>query len=169
MSKPPKWIEWASNESKHAHVVELYNQHGLRAYFFWMTLNETLAQYFNFWAPGCYKFNTTIFYAFFQPQIKDPRTLRKMLDYLNEEHVVFHAITGRTVYLYYPGIEERMDKYTKTLRKRAEENGKTAPKSASELAFWCAQMLPFYARTMPAIAKRCAEDKEFKAKLLCRK
>ena len=166
--KPPKWIEWARNESELPHVVELYERHGIHAYFFWMRLNEMLAQHFNFWVPGCYKFSTTIFYAFFYPQIKDPRTLRKMMDYLNEQQIVLHAITGRTIYLYYPEMKERLDRYTKTLKKKAEENGKAAPNSASELAFWCMKMLPFYAKLMPELAKQCAEDKEFKSNLLDR-
>jgi len=161
-----KWHKRDSNESEKPHVVELMQRHGWRGYFFWSHLNDMLARYFNFWCPGSYKFKTSIFYAFFYPHIKDKRTIRKMMSYLNEEGIVFSLITGHDIYIRYSGMEEKAREHTRKQLLRAKEKGIEEPNVHQNVHFMCTQMLPFHANAIPSLARRCAEDKEFRSKLV---
>jgi len=122
------------------HVVELSRRHGLQGVFFWDHLMDLLTKNFNFWCPGCYKFQTSIFYIYFQPHIKDPRMIRKMLNFLNDDKIIINSIGKRLLYLYYPDIIERTDTYTKRCLKRAEEKEQEQPESARNLTFECNEM-----------------------------
>jgi len=135
-----KWYKRDVDELEKSHVLELYRKHELKGLFFWDRLNDLLAEKFNFWCPGCYKFQTMIFYAYFYPQIKDPRLIRKMLKFLNDDNVITSSIGGRVIYLYYPDIIEKADIYTKRCQKRAEEKKQEQPESANLLTFECNEM-----------------------------
>ena len=129
-----KWHKRDAVEHRKAHVVELWQRHGFKGIFFWDHLNDLFAEYFNFWCPGCYQFKTSIFYAFFQPQIKDPRFIRKMLEFLSEEKIITISLVKGEVYIYYPDIIKKADRYTQARLKDAEDRKLEQPKSARNLA-----------------------------------
>lgn len=135
-----KWHKRDADEHRKPHVLELYRRHELQGFFFWDHLVDLLTRDFNFWCAGCYKFQTTIFYAYFYPYIKDARTIRKMLRFLNDEKVIISSIGGRVLYMYYFDIIEKADEYTKRCLKRAEDNKREQPESARVLTFECDEM-----------------------------
>lgn len=157
-----KWYKRDAEEHRKPHVVELYQRHGLKGIFFWDHLNDLLAEYFNFWCPGCYKFKTSIFYAFFQPQIKDPRFMRKMLSFLNEEGVIINSSGKGEIYLYYPDFIKKADEYTKKCLKKAEDNEQEQPESARDLAFCCNAMQKYNASGVYHNANDFVENKGVK-------
>jgi hypothetical protein len=157
-----KWYKRDANESRKSHVIELYQRHGFKGLFFWSRLNDLLAEYFNFWCPGCYKFKTSIFYAFFMPEIQDPRTIRKMLSFLHGDKILNVSIGKSELYLHYPDIIERADVYTKRCLKKAEDSKQEQPESARDLAFWCNEMQKYSTKDMRRVAKEFIENKGVK-------
>jgi hypothetical protein len=159
-----RWHKRDADEHRKPHVVELYQRHGLQGLFFWDHLNDLLTEYFNFWCPGCYKFKTSIFYAYFYPYIKDKkyRMIKKMLRFLNDEKIIISSIGARTLYLYYPDIIDKADEYTKKCQKRAEDKEQEQPESARELAFECEQMSLYGASRMQDDARTFFEKKGVK-------
>lgn len=135
-----KWHKRDADEHRKPHVIELYRRHGLIGIFFWDRLSDLLTEYFNFWCPGCYKFQTMIFYAYFYPQIKDPRLIRKMMKFLNDDNVITSSSGGRTLYIYYPDIIDKADEYTKKCQKKAEDRKQECPESANLMTFECNEM-----------------------------
>ena len=157
-----KWYKRDVNESRKPHVFELYHRHGFPGLFFWSRLNDLLAECFNFWCPGCYRFKPSIFYAVFQPQIKDPRTIKKMLIFLNSDKILTVSIGGRELYLYYPDIIERAAEYTTRRLRRAEERGEEQPETARDIAFCCAEMQSYNASDVHLYARDSIENKRVK-------
>lgn len=157
-----RWHKRDADEHRKPHVVELYQRHGLQGLFFWNHLNDLFTEYFNFWCPGCYKFKTSIFYAFFVPQIQDPRTIRKMLSFLNGDKILTVSIGKGEIYLYYPDIIERADEYTMKCLKKAEDNKQEQPESARDLAFCCDEMQKYNTSDMHRHAKESIEYKGVK-------
>lgn len=132
-----KWYKRDADEHEKLHVVELAQRHGLQGLFFWDHLMDLLTKNFNFWCPGYYKFRTKIFNIYFQPYIKDPRTIKLMLNYLNDEKIILSSVDKRFLYLYYDDIIEKADRYTKARMKDAENRKQEMPKSAWNLTFEC--------------------------------
>ena len=160
-----KWWKHDSNDSESPMVVELIEKHGLKGHYFWMKINEVLATYFNPWCPGCYKFKTRIFYAFFYPYIRDKRTMRAMLDLLHSEHRVFSHITGLTIYIYFPEIIKKADNYAREAIRKKKEGGEEQPDDARELAFLCANFAPNRSKTLNKFASGFIEKKGLKGKM----
>jgi hypothetical protein len=163
-----KWFKHDSDESESPLVVELIEGHSLRGHYFWIRLNEILAKYFNSWCPGCYRFKTRIFYAFFYPHIKDNRTMRKMLDFIHHKHKVYSHITGSNIYIYYPDIIIKADRYTQEEIRKRKERGEEQPDDARGLAFLCTNFAPDRSKTLDNIANDSAKNKEVKSKLMNR-
>lgn len=157
-----KWYKRDADESRKAHVIELYQRHGFKGIFFWDRLNEILAEYFNFWCPGCYKFKTSIFYASFMPQILDHRTIKKMLKFLDGDKILTVSIGKSEVYLYYPDIIEKADEYTKKCLKKAEDHKQEQPETARDLAFCCNEMQKYNTSGGYPHAKEFVENKGVK-------
>lgn len=154
-----KWYKRDAGEHRKAHVVELYQRHSLQGIFFWDHLNDLLTECFNFWCPGCYQFKTSIFYAHFQPQIKDPRTIRKMLNFLHGDKILTVSIGKGEIYLHYPDIIEKADKYTRERLRDAENRKQEQPESARDLAFCCNEMQKYNTSDMRLHAREYIENK----------
>lgn len=159
-----KWHKRDTDEHEKSHVVELYRRHGVIGVWFWDHLNDVLAKYFNFWCPGCYKFSTTIFYAFFYPQFEDKqhRLIKKIMKFLNEENVIASSIGGRTIYIHYPDIIERTDEYTERCLKKAKDRKQEQPESARNCASECEQMSLYRASRVHSDARTFFENKGVK-------
>lgn len=160
-----RWHKRDVNEHRKDHVVELFQRHGLQGVFFWDHLNDLLAEKFDFWCPGCYKFKTSIFYAEFYPQISDPthhRLIKKIMAFLNDENIITSSIGGRMLYIYYPDIIERAKEYTRLSLKRAEEHGQEQPERARELTSECELMPSHRASKVHDEARTFFENKRVK-------
>ena len=157
-----KWHKRDADEHRKRHVVELYQRHGFIGTFFWDHLTDLLTEFFNFWCPGCYQFKASIFYAYFQPHIKDPRTIRKMLSFLNGDKIITSSIGKGEIYLYYPGIIDKADEYTKKCQKRAEDKKQEQPEPARDLAFCCNEMQKYNTSRGYRHAKDFLENKGVK-------
>lgn len=154
-----KWYKRDGDEHRKPHVVELYQRHDLQGIFFWDHLNDLLAEYFNFWCPGCYKFKASIFYAHFQPQIKDPRTIRKMLSFLHGDKIITSSIGKGEICLYYPDIIEKADKYARERVRDAENRKQEQPESARDLTSECNEMQKNNTSDMHRRAREYLENK----------
>ena len=159
-----KWHKRDADEHRKSHVVELYQRHGHKGLFFWNHLTDLLTEYFNFWCPGSYKFKTSIFYAYFHPFIKDPRFMRKMLEFLTEEKIIISSVGKSNIYMYYPAIVEQADAYTKRRLKEAEDKEEEQPESARELASLITAMQKYDASAIRRYAKEIIEFKGDKPK-----
>ena len=164
-----KWFKHDSDDSESPLVVELIERHGLRGHYFWIRLNEILAKYFNSWCPGCYRFKTRIFYAFFYPHIKDHRTMRTMLDLIHYKHKVYSHITGSNIYIYYPDIIKKADRYTREEIRKRKERGEEQPDDARGLAFVCFNFVASRSKTLHKFANDFVKNKEVNTKLMDRR
>lgn len=163
-----RWWKANSDESESPLVVELIEKHGLKGHYFWVRLNEVLSKHFNSWCPGCYRFKTKIFYAFFYPQIKDKRTIRTMMDFIHYQYKVYSQITGLNIYIYYPGIIKKADRYAQEELRKRKERGEEQPEDARECAFLCTHFAPNRSKTLDKFASGFVENKELKDKLMDR-
>ena len=157
-----KWHKRDADEHRKGHVAELYQRHGLQGIFFWDHLNDLLTERFNFWCPGCYKFKTSIFYAHFQPMIKDPRLIRKMLRLLHGDKILTVSIGKGEIYLYYSDIIDKADEYTKKCQKKAEDKKQEQPESARDLTSTCNEMQRNNTSDMHRRAREYLENKGVK-------
>ena len=163
-----KWFKFDSNDSESPLVIELIERHGLKGHYFWVRMNEVLAQFFNVWCPGCYCFTTKMFYAFFYPHIRDKRTLRKMLDFLHLKYMIFSHITGLNIYVYYPDIIKKADRYTSEAIRKKKERGEEQPDDARWRAFLCTNFAPDRSKTLDNLANDFVKNKEVNTKLMDR-
>lgn len=159
-----RWHKRDANEHRKPHVVDLWQRHGLQGVFFWDHLNDLLTEYFDFWCPGCYEFRTTIFYAYFHPQIDDKqnRLIKKMLSFLNDEKIITSSSGRRLLYIYYPDIIERAKEYTRLSLERAKERGQEQPESARVRASECDLMHSYSASKVQGDARTFFENKRVK-------
>ena len=85
-----KWFKSFSDEDESPLIGELMSRFGLKGYYFYKRTLGLLAKHFSIEDPGCNRFNKQFFFLQYYPAIKDPRTILKILNFLQDRLEIFY-------------------------------------------------------------------------------